>query len=150
MRRSEQTTQDRRGLGRGSAPPRFAEHGETEPVLPARQRLGEMPSGVLSTETILTIAVPAMWLLLLLALAGTEAGRAYWGTSTRSSAIPDQINTQMAYLRALDGKRAAARCRDCGQVFLILDGRRSTYCNAKCRNRFNVREFRARARRRPR
>jgi hypothetical protein len=58
---------------------------------------------------------------------------------------PMYVQIFMAYLRALDGKRAAARCRDCGQVFLILDGRRSTYCNAKCRNRFNVRAFRTRA-----
>ncbi len=58
---------------------------------------------------------------------------------------PMYLQIFMAYLRALDGNRAAARCRDCGRVFLILDGRRSTYCNVRCRNRFNVREFRARA-----
>ncbi len=62
---------------------------------------------------------------------------------------PMYVQIFMAYLRALDGKRAAARCRDCGHVFLILDGRRSTYCNARCRNRFNVREFRARAKEAP-
>lgn len=50
-----------------------------------------------------------------------------------------------AFRRAERGLAAAAICRDCGQPFLILDGRRSTYCNSKCRNRFNVRAFRARA-----
>lgn len=50
-----------------------------------------------------------------------------------------------AFRRAERGLAAAAVCRDCGQLFLILDGRRSTYCNSKCRNRFNVRAFRARA-----
>lgn len=49
-----------------------------------------------------------------------------------------------AFRRAERGLAAAANCRDCGQPFLILDGRRSTYCNSKCRNRFNVRAFRAR------
>jgi hypothetical protein len=62
---------------------------------------------------------------------------------------PMYVQIFMAYLRALDGKPAAARCRDCGNVFLILDGRRSTYCNSRCRNRFNVRQFRDRAKKAP-
>jgi hypothetical protein len=57
---------------------------------------------------------------------------------------PMYVQIFMAYLRAIDGKRAAARCRDCGRVFLVLDGRRSTYCNSRCRNRYNVRAFRSR------
>lgn len=49
-----------------------------------------------------------------------------------------------AFRRAERGLPAAGFCRDCGQPFLILDGRRSTFCTTKCRNRFNVRAFRAR------
>lgn len=58
---------------------------------------------------------------------------------------PMYVQIFMAYMRAIEGKRAAARCRECGRVFLILDGRRSTYCNARCRTRYNVRAFRTRA-----
>jgi hypothetical protein len=58
---------------------------------------------------------------------------------------PMYLQIFSAFRRAERGLPAAAKCRDCGQPFLILDGRRATYCNSKCRNRFNVRAFRARA-----
>lgn len=62
-----------------------------------------------------------------------------------SALQPMHVQLFMAYRRALEGQPAATRCKDCGEIFLILDGRRATYCNARCRNRFNVRAFRARA-----
>ena len=58
---------------------------------------------------------------------------------------PMYLQIFLSWRRAGQRLPAAARCRACGQVFLILDGRRSTYCNRACRNRFNVRAFRARA-----
>jgi hypothetical protein len=75
-----------------------------------------------------------------------EAGEP-WGVEVWWESVLQPIYLQMfqALRRAERGVPAGARCRDCGQIFLILDGRRATYCNSKCRNRFNVRAFRERA-----
>jgi hypothetical protein len=64
-----------------------------------------------------------------------------------SALQPIYVQLLMAFRRITRGRRGAARCRECGLPFLILDGRRSTYCNTTCRNRYNVRAFRSRAKR---
>lgn len=48
-------------------------------------------------------------------------------------------------LRRISEARPAARiCRECGNAFLILDGRRERFCTSAERTRFNQRQYRAR------
>lgn len=49
-----------------------------------------------------------------------------------------------ALRRVSEGNGGAAWCRECGQPFLTLDARRSTYCNDKERYRYSQRERRKR------
>lgn len=72
---------------------------------------------------------------------------ALWTVQVEWMSVLQPIYLQMftAFRRAERGVPAGAYCRECGEPFLILDGRRSTYCNSKCRNRFNVRAFRERS-----
>lgn len=47
-------------------------------------------------------------------------------------------------LRVTEGRRGAAYCKECGQPFLILDARRSTFCTDRERFRYVQRERRQR------
>ena len=46
--------------------------------------------------------------------------------------------------RVTEGQRGAAFCKECGQPFLTLDARRSSFCNDQHRYRFSQRERRKR------
>jgi hypothetical protein len=46
--------------------------------------------------------------------------------------------------RVSEGKPGARRCRECRNVFLVLDGRRERFCSDRERARFNQRAYRAR------
>ena len=46
--------------------------------------------------------------------------------------------------RVTEGQRGAALCRECGQPFLTLDARRSSFCTDRERFRFSQRERRKR------
>lgn len=48
-------------------------------------------------------------------------------------------------LRVSEGRSGAAFCRECGQPFLTLDARRSSFCNDRHRFRWSQREHRRRA-----
>lgn len=37
------------------------------------------------------------------------------------------------------------RCAECDRWVVVVDQRRSRFCSKRCRNRYNVRAFRARA-----
>lgn len=49
-----------------------------------------------------------------------------------------------ALRRISEGKPGAAECRECGQIFLILDGRRTTFCTQTEQNRWRQRSGRKR------
>ncbi len=49
-----------------------------------------------------------------------------------------------ALRRISEGEPGAAICRECGQPFLVLDGRRRFFCNDRDRFRFSQRERRRR------
>ena len=46
--------------------------------------------------------------------------------------------------RVTEGQRGAGLCRECGQPFLTLDARRSSFCTDRERFRFSQRERRKR------
>jgi hypothetical protein len=46
--------------------------------------------------------------------------------------------------RVTEGQRGAGLCRECGQPFLTLDARRSSFCTDRERFRFSQRERRRR------
>ncbi len=53
---------------------------------------------------------------------------------------PISLQLLEAAQRVAEGQRAVGRCRECGQPFLRLDGRRESFCNTTERNRYNSRE----------
>ena len=62
----------------------------------------------------------------------------------RSVLAPIALQLLEGLRRVTDGQRGAAFCRECGQPFLTLDARRSSFCNDKERFRNAQRERRKR------
>lgn len=62
----------------------------------------------------------------------------------RSLLAPGYLQLYEALVRISEGRPGAAFCRECGQPFLILDARRSAFCNDKERARWFQRERRRR------
>ncbi len=62
----------------------------------------------------------------------------------RSALPPIYLQLLEALRRITDGQRGAGFCRECGQPFLTLDARRSSFCTDKDRFRFSQRERRKR------
>jgi hypothetical protein len=65
----------------------------------------------------------------------------------RSVLSPIYLQLLEGLRRITDGQRGAGFCRECGQPFLTLDARRSSFCNDKDRFRFSQRERRKRVHR---
>ena len=66
--------------------------------------------------------------------------RRWWG----SLLAPVYLQLLEGLLRVTEGQRGAAFCRECGQPFLTLDARRSSFCTDRERYRFGQRERRRR------
>ena len=66
--------------------------------------------------------------------------RRWW----RSLLAPVYLQLLEGLRRISEGKAGAAFCRECGQPFLVLDARRSTYCNDRERFRYAQRQRRQR------
>jgi hypothetical protein len=64
-----------------------------------------------------------------------------WWTSLIA---PVYLQLLEALRRVTEGQRGAALCRECGQPFLTLDARRSSFCTDRERFRFSQRERRRR------
>ena len=62
----------------------------------------------------------------------------------RSVLSPIYLQLLEGLHRITDGQRGAGFCRECGQPFLTLDARRSSFCTDKDRFRFSQRERRKR------
>ncbi len=81
-----------------------------------------------------------------------EAPRWEWGGPLevhehrrwRSLLAPVYLQLLEGLRRVSEGHRGAAFCRECGQPFLTLDARRSSFCNDRERFRFTQRERRKR------
>jgi hypothetical protein len=61
----------------------------------------------------------------------------------RSVLAPVSLQLFESWRRISEGLPGAARCRECGQPFLILDGRRTTFCTNRERNRYDQRKRRS-------
>ena len=66
--------------------------------------------------------------------------RRWWG----SLLAPVYLQLLEGLRRVTEGQRGAAFCRECGQPFLTLDARRSSFCTDRERFRFSQRERRRR------
>jgi hypothetical protein len=62
----------------------------------------------------------------------------------RSALLPIQLQLLEAYRRVTEGQPGASQCRECGEVILALDPRRTAFCNDRERFRFSQRERRKR------
>jgi hypothetical protein len=62
----------------------------------------------------------------------------------RSLLAPVYLQLFEAVRRVSEGKSGAALCRECGQPFLTLDARRTSFCNDRERFRFSQRSRRER------
>ena len=67
----------------------------------------------------------------------------------RSVLAPVSLQLLESWRRINDGLPGAARCRECGLPFLILDGRRTTFCTNRERNRYDQRMRRSSGRQSP-
>lgn len=80
----------------------------------------------------------------------TRAPRPYGTLEVReerrwqSLLAPVYLQLLEALRRISEGRQGAAFCRECGQPFLILDARRSAFCNDRERHRWSQRERRKR------
>jgi hypothetical protein len=72
--------------------------------------------------------------------------RLYWRERRewRTALAPISLQLFEAWRRISEGLQGAAHCRECGQVFLILDGRRTAFCTNRERNRYDQRVRRER------
>jgi hypothetical protein len=64
----------------------------------------------------------------------------------RSVLAPIYLQIFEALRRITEGEPGAARCRECGRPFLVIDARRKFFCNDRERYRHAQRERRARLR----
>ena len=62
----------------------------------------------------------------------------------RSLLAPVHVQLLEGLLRVTEGRSGAALCKECGQPFLTLDARRSSFCTDRERYRFTQRERRKR------
>lgn len=62
----------------------------------------------------------------------------------RSLLAPVYLQLLEALVRISEGHSGAAECRECGQPFLTLDARRSSFCNDRERHRYTQRSRRRR------
>jgi hypothetical protein len=67
-------------------------------------------------------------------------GRRWWS----SPLAPVYLQRLEGIRRVTEGQRGAAFCNECGQPFLTLDARRSSFCTDRERFRFSQRERRKR------
>ena len=69
----------------------------------------------------------------------------WWPTAQAASQLaPIYLQLLEGLRRVTDGQRGAGLCRECGQPFLTLDARRSSFCTDRERFRFSQRERRKR------
>ena len=66
--------------------------------------------------------------------------RRWW----ESLLAPVYVQLLEGLIRVTEGQRGAAFCRECGQPFLTLDARRSSFCTDRERYRHGQRERRKR------
>lgn len=110
------------------------------PLTPDRAGLVELVRRIIEPNVRVAgqFEVDMPWLRADLPLAVLERRR--W----RSVLAPIHLQLLEGLRRVTEGQRGAAFCRECGEPFLSLDARRSSFCNDQHRFRFSQRERRKR------